>query len=214
MLLLGALLAACSTTRFEPAIGDRSANTPRVYLLGQGWHAGLIIERDAGPARLWPERGDFPEADFFEVGWGEREFYQAADPGVWMAVKAALWPSPSVVFMSGLRTPPETVFACSDLIALDLSPPRLESLLRYLHDSFDRAASARTAPLPGGRSGSGTFYPGRGRFHLFNTCNTWTAGALAAAGYPLDRPYPLTASGLIERVRPWGRTLAPRALCR
>lgn len=213
LLLLGALFAACGTTRLEPAPPSRAGDAPRVYLLGQGWHAGLIIERDAGTVRLWPERGDFPEAEFVEVGWGEREFYQAADPGVWMAVKAALWPSPSVVFMSGLRSPPESVFVCSDLIALDLSPARMERLLRYVHDSFDRTGSARTAPLPVSQPASWAFYPARGDFHLFNTCNTWTAGALAAAGYPLDRPYPLTAGGLVERVRPWGRILAPRALC-
>jgi len=213
LLVVAGLLAGCGVRPHEGGapIGDPA--WPRVYLLGQGWHSGLIIPRAAGRPELWPERADFPDAAFVEIGWGQREFYQAQDPGVLLALEAALWPSSSVVFLAGFRYPPAEVFPCSDLIELVIAPTNLERLLRYVHESFDRSGGGAVSPLAPGASNGGLFYPALGRFHLFNTCNTWTAGALRAAGYPIEPPYPMTSGGLVDRVRPLGTVIAPRAVC-
>jgi len=57
--------------------------------------------------------------------------------------------------------------------------------------------------LASGLGANSLFYPARGKFHLFNTCNSWTARALKAAGYPLGMLDPVTADELIAKVRPF-----------
>ncbi len=45
------------------------------------------------------------------------------------------------------------------------------------------------------------FYDARGRFHLFNTCNTWTARTLRAGGVNLSPSGVITADELVVRLR-------------
>ena len=45
------------------------------------------------------------------------------------------------------------------------------------------------------------FYPARGLFHLFNTCNTWTARMLSAAGVGASLSGVNTADDLMGRLR-------------
>ena len=55
----------------------------------------------------------------------------------------------------------------------------------YLHAAFDRGGATRVRPMAPGLVPSSAFYPGSGTFHLFNTCNTWTASGLASAGFAI-----------------------------
>jgi uncharacterized protein DUF2459 len=57
------------------------------------------------------------------------------------------------------------------------------------------------APLGPGLYGDSRFYPAHGQFHLFNTCNTWAARALQAAGYPMSSP--IIAGALLSQARPF-----------
>ena len=45
------------------------------------------------------------------------------------------------------------------------------------------------------------FYPAHGRFHLLNTCNTWTARMLTAAGVGVSPSGVNTAEDLMRRLR-------------
>ena len=53
--------------------------------------------------------------------------------------------------------------------------------------------------VPG--EGAGRFYAAQGRFHLGNTCNTWTARMLRAAGVDIDPGGVVTAGDLMGRLR-------------
>ncbi|MGH8525150.1 MAG: DUF2459 domain-containing protein, partial [Gammaproteobacteria bacterium] len=55
-----------------------------------------------------------------------------------------------------------------------------------IDESFARLGTGAAAPLGRGLYGNSRFYPARGKFHLFNTCNTWAARALGAAGYSIS----------------------------
>ena len=45
------------------------------------------------------------------------------------------------------------------------------------------------------------FYNARGAFHLFNTCNTWTARKLKQGGVAISPSGVVTADGLMRRLR-------------
>ncbi len=71
----------------------------------------------------------------------------------------------------------------------------------FIDASFERAGAARAAATGPGLYATSRFYPAKGRFHLFNTCNTWTARALAAAGFDVSASGTSRAETLMQQVR-------------
>ncbi|MFM8613524.1 MAG: DUF2459 domain-containing protein [Alphaproteobacteria bacterium] len=79
----------------------------------------------------------------------------------------------------------------------------LRRLLDFLRNSFDRAGAGRAVVTARGTYPFSLFYPATGRFHLFNTCNTWTAQALTAMGLGASLGGVNTAEDLVSRIRPF-----------
>lgn len=191
-------LVACAQGP-PPAPVDRGPPAHTVFVTGNGWHTEIVIAREdlPGDGRL-AEVADFPGAAFLAFGWGDREYYPARDPGVSLALRAALVPSASLMRITGLAESPERRHAKTDVLALPVSAIALDRLVSGIDATFDRPSGGRAAPVA--REGDGLFYPARGEFHLFNNCNTWTAQRLAAAGTGLDPSGVVRADPLIERV--------------
>jgi uncharacterized protein (TIGR02117 family) len=197
------LLLGCTANGVPEALREAGPTRP-VWLVAPGWHTGLLIRRaDIPPERL-PERADFPDAEYLEFGWGDRDYYQAPEFDLWITLKAALVPTPGVLHVAGFQTHPAGHFAPDDVLRIDLPEPRFRRLLDYVHASFARRGAARLPPLAPGLYGHSHFYAAAGEFHLFNTCNSWIAGALKAAGLPVSPRRALTARGLLCQVRHWG----------
>ncbi len=177
------------------------APTEPVWVVDHGWHTGLVMERSAIPAGLLPEQDDFPIARYLEVGWGDADFYQAREPDIWAALRAAVASRASVVHVVGLPARPEEIFAGGDVVQIRLSRPGFEALARFVDDAFGREGRPRAPMLGGGLYGTSAFYPARPRYHLLHTCNTWIARALRAAGVPITPVYAMTAGNLMWQVR-------------
>ena len=192
--LASALLCACATppvAEFAPAPAERA-----VYVVAQGGHTGLAVRRADVPPALIPEKRDFPDSDWLEFGWGDRDFYMTPRPGPWISFKAAFLPTQSAVHVQGVQGALAAVFPASEIVDIPVSRPALQGLLRYIHESFARADG------PAASLGRG-FYPGRDSFHGLRTCNVWTARALRAAGLPVEAS--LTVEGIMAQVRPLSR---------
>lgn len=181
-----------------------------VYVVNHGKHTGIVIRRADIPGGLWPESADFPQADYLDVGWGDWDYYQAPEPGLWITLKAAFWPTASVLNVAGFRGPVEAHYPYSEMIELRPSRARLERLIRYIHDSFLRNGKARVAPLGTPPYGSSRFYPAVGKFDIFNTCNVWVARDLRYAGYPITPSCALTAGNLMWQASRFGREIPPQ----
>lgn len=172
-----------------------------IYVIGQGWHAGLAIRRADIPPGLIPESADFPAADYLELGWGDREYYQADNPGLWLTLKAGLWPSAGVLHVVGIHGAVADRFGGFEILRFDVARSGVVKLADFIHSSFARDGAAKATPIGLGRGRDSLFYPANGTFHVFNTCNTWTARALEAVGYPIGRPF--TADQLMAQARPF-----------
>jgi uncharacterized protein (TIGR02117 family) len=174
-----------------------------VWIVAHGWHAGLAVRASDVPATLWPERGDIERAQYFEVGWGDRAYWQADDPGLRLALEALLVPTPSVVRLIGIEVPPAATFAGAEVVEIGLMPGAFECLLRFVDQTFARTGAGRaaaiSAPSPNIR-----FYPAHGSYHVFRTSNTWTARALRAAGVDITPAFALTPGSVVRHARRHG----------
>ena len=207
---LAAVLTACAAPAGAPQVasaasGAGPAVTRSVHVVSHGWHASLVLRGDDVAVAAWPAKADFADATHIEVGWGDREYYQAADPGVWLALKAAFWPRPGVLHVVAFDAAVEQYFAGTEVIEIGVTEPALQRLLERLRDSHELDAAGRPMALGPGLYGKSRFYASRERFHLFKTCNVWVATALREAGVPVTPALAFTAGRLMAQLRPLGR---------
>lgn len=197
------LCAACAGPVRMPAaaapVAVAATGNTTIYVVEQGWHVGVALRRTDLPAGWVPERVDFPEADYLELGWGDRAFYQADDPGLGLLLAAALWPTASVLHVVGVEGALGDHFDSAEILRIEVTHREFSDFAAFLHHSFAREDAANTPALGPGHVADSFFYPATGTFHVFNNCNTWAALALEAAGVPMGRPLPFTAGQLMTR---------------
>src|ERR687888_80572 len=208
IVLLGA--AGCATPG-PPLYPVPVQEEPRyIYIVRHAWHTGLVIKYDDIDPRLWPEKNDFPEALYLEVGWGDRDFYQTPRAGLGILLQAALKSPASVLFVIGLPTAVMRYFPYADILEIPLSQRALEEMVRFIHATYKRDASGQTIPLgPGHNHRHSMFYLAEGDYSLFNTCNSWISKALQAAGLPIRKA--LWASGVMRQAERYGRIIQVHA---
>ena len=207
ILSMSMMLFACAsaTDNLFPPGPDEPSRT--IYLVSHGWHAGIVVKRKDIPAGIWPQHNEFPEAEFLEVGWGDKDYYMTVDPGLGILLKAGLLPTSSVLHVVGFDGPVTDYFPRSQVIAINLSPAGFERLSRYIERSYAHGEKAPSQPLGPSLYGDGRFYLSRETYHVFNTCNAWTARALREAGCPITPAANLRVKTLMERVTKFGRVI-------
>lgn len=197
------LLPGCST-RPEPitdtdiftGLGDHS-----VFVVSHGWHTGIVLPAGmlmADNPRLKERFGDM---DYLEVGWGDEAFYQAEEITFKKAAGAALWPTASVLHVVAVPRSPASYFDNSEISLLCATDVQLHALTRFIADSFSRDPSGKIIPLQPGIYGDSHFFSGNGEFHLFSTCNKWTAKGLRSLGMQIDPTFQITADGVMSYLR-------------
>ncbi|MEQ8665386.1 MAG: DUF2459 domain-containing protein [Rhodospirillales bacterium] len=207
-LVIGLLLAACtserSTASRPPTLTDTAG---AIYVVSNGWHTNIVLRRsDLLPGRI-PEAADFPAARFLEFGWGDADYYPAERTTVSMTLRAALVPSPAVVHLVGVAQLPNYRYPEAEIIALLPDEAGLARLVDFIGSSFERGDAVRATSVGPGLYPDSAFYPATGRFHLGNTCNTWTARALEYAGFAVTPDGTTSAADLMIQIR----RLAPSA---
>lgn len=205
-ILAALVLTAFSGCQTAPA-PDVSTTTPKVapesgvhtvHVVSNGWHTGIVLARSDLSAGAIPETGDFPRARYFEFSWGDAKYFPAPEKTIRMAMGALLTPTAAVIHLAGLPAHPREIFPEAEIVDLTLHPGEFQDLLRYLDQSFLRPATSQSTP---GLYRFSRFYPARGKFHMFNTCNTWTARGLAAAGIAVTVAGTLRAEDLMRQLR-------------
>lgn len=208
LVLAGA--AACARPvegLYPPAPGEPTIS---IYLVTHSWHTGIAFRlADVAPG-LWELPVNFPATESVEVGWGDRDYWTASRPTVWLGLKAGLYPTPSALRFIGYSGPVERFFVDGDIAAVQVSRRGFNRLVEFVAASFARPQGLLIdlgpGPLPASR-----FYLGRGGYHMFNTSNTWTARALRAAGLPVWPWLSFTSSNLLYQTDGLGVVIQQQA---
>jgi len=198
LLVLAGVVAGCAGMGVP-------AGSNTIYLVGHGWHTGIVLPWTDEVARAWPPGLHVRQARYVEVGWGEREFYPAPRNSSGAALRALFWRNESVLHLVAFDAPVSDYFPAAERVAVGIDSAAYRRLIAAVGASFARAGDGRALPLAAGLYGDSRFYGSRDRYHLFNTCNVWTADKLRQAGLPVAPWRAITTGMLLRQARGLGR---------
>ena len=202
--LLGAACLGPVQDRYAPRPGEASVT---IYVVGHGWHTGIVVRRADVPTAAWPESGGLPVARFLEVGWGDRAFYESRDAGVSLALEAAFASTASVLHVTGFDRTPAEYFPRAEIIVIELSSRGMETVAGFISRAYARDAAGEPIELGPGLYPASRFYAATGRYSLVNTCNSWIAEALRAGGCPITPVWAVTAGNLLFQAERCGQVM-------
>ena len=204
-LFLFVFLPACAvSTQGQHPVG---AGIPGkvIYVVSHGWHTAIVLKREEIPDTIvWPELRDFAASQYIEIGWGDWEFYQAPEATWAMTLKAAFWPTRSVLHVAGFSEPVRKFFPANEVIEVVLTDEGFKELCRFIARTHMRVERDQGIKIGPGLYGNSGFYPAEGKFHVFRNCNSWVAQALRVAGLPVSR-FTMTAGSVMAQVRAFAR---------
>ena len=210
IVVVSVLLCACASPPKDLFPPDPGEPSKTIYLVSHGWHAGIVVKRADIPAGIWPQQHDFPDAEYLEVGWGDKDYYMTPSPHMGITLKAGLLPTASVLHIIGFNGSVTRYFAHSGVIRVELSELGFQRFCSYLENSYALDEAGRSQPLGPSLYGAGHFYLSRESYHAFNTCNVWTARGLREAGCPITPAENLSIDTLMTNVAKFGVVIQNR----
>lgn len=200
------LLASCSLAKtcYETAASGEALHS--IYVARRAQHTGIIVRTADWPTPSFLIN-DFPKADYLEFGWGDAAYYQAEVETIWLGLRAAFWPSPSVIHVIGLTAPLDKNAYADDIVEVRISHAGLLELVTAINAEFAAKTpigrELRSTPRPN------RFYNAHRSFFFPHMCNWWTAHRLKNAGCPITPWTVVTASRVLREAR--GFAEAPSA---
>lgn len=200
---------ACTSANTELFPEHESERPIPVILRSHGWHVGLLVPVNEQFTELMPpglHLGRETHA-YAELGWGDRNYYMSPDPGLWSTMKAALWPTTSVLHVAGYAELPRMPSGSG--VRVMLSEAGYHALLHHAASYFEipEAAGTQTIWLDEGLYGDARFYASGRRYYFPKTSNRWVAGLLQEAGVPINRFTALSAGTLMHRSLEFGQAV-------
>jgi len=204
LLTICVVLVDCAAAPGPKVPVQAFAPATRVYLVNHGWHVGVVVPRAKIPEGVWPQHRFFPDAEYLEVGWGDKRYYMTPDPPLGIMLSAALFPTPSVLHIVGFSGAVDSAFPQNEIIGIDLSEDGFRRLCRYIESSYASDGDGTGQFAGPGLYRESAFFLSRESYHAFNSCNVWTARALREAGCPIVPESTFTAEQLMSRVARFG----------
>jgi len=192
---------------FESPVGNpfpptsTSPGFVKIFVVKHTWHTGIILKTGFKYDPFVALENTFKGAEYIEVGWGDYDFFRSEKATVGMAVKAMLWPTKSVLHIIPYYRQPSLIFEDTHLVELLLPEEGYRKLLNYITISFSSDQNFRIIPLESENTVGGQFYLSDEKYHLFKTCNVWTARAIKTGGFPIAPFYALSSKNVMKQIR-------------
>ena len=211
------LLSGCSTAPYvvQPVPEQSPLRPHTVFVTMHGEYSGTEHTGIILPAKDMDEdlpflTERFAKAEYYEVGWGEKDYYQARKKTADLEFKAMYWPTDTAIHIVAIRKPPAEHFPRAEIIEIQLSGNEYNSLRKFISDTFYRNHEGKVSLLQSGLYGDDQFYLANGEYTIFNTCNVWTAKALKSAGRNISPSSKLTANSVMASLRKEQRQMQNR----
>jgi uncharacterized protein (TIGR02117 family) len=208
-LLLLTLLSGCASIQADSAATGPADTTTSIYIIRRAQHTGIAIPMKGWPNPQWALLKDFSGAEYLEFGWGDERFYQAEEETLWLGVRAALWPTSSVIHVIGLNQPIRVTAQADDVVQIRLSAEELREVALAIEQEFTGASPRATgvtlaaAPVPN------RFYSAKRSFYFPRMCNWWVAKHLQLVQCPVTAWTVITAGRAMKEARECATLSAP-----
>ena len=180
----------------------------KVYIIKDEWHTAFLFKVSDSLIQLLPSIQSFSEFNIVDIGWGDEEFFQNPSDDIYLAAKAILYPTPSVVRIAGMISNIESILRWVDYcVELTITKTQFIELCQFINESFELDESDNLIITSKRPSGVVIFYKSKLKYHLFYTCNTWVARGLEFIGYEIDTDGLITAEQLFDELMEIGKVL-------
>lgn len=167
------------------AVNDKNSTKKDVtiYLTTNGAHTDLILPMD-NDIKDWNIEFKMQDRTFHYVafGWGHKKFFLETPTWAELKVSTAITAAFGIDKNSLMKIEGfENIPAHQKTIPIYLSVVQYEQLVKHLKSYFVMAGNGDLIPVEDklGLYGKDVrFFESNGRYHMFNTCNTWTNNTL------------------------------------
>jgi hypothetical protein len=120
---------------------------------------------------------------------------------VWLGIRAALWPTSSVIHVIGLRSPiAENIYA-NDIVEVRVSADGLRRMAETIEQEFAERTPAATPVSLRAAPSPNHFYSAKRTFYFPRMCNWWIASRLQEASCPIQPWTVVTATRIMREAR-------------
>ncbi len=191
------ILSGCSAFKSWENLPVSYEDETTIYVVSHGWHTGIVIPGN-NLGELSFLENQFGKSEYYELGWGDKGFYEAKEITSNLSMRAIFWPTKSVMHVVSLPKKPNEYFPHSKTISVKVSKSGLSKLITSMELSFKKE-NDNIIQTRKGLYGNSLFFKGNGYYYITNTCNTWTAKMLKSTGAPIVSFLTLTASSVIKQ---------------
>jgi uncharacterized protein (TIGR02117 family) len=182
-MIMGKFLLLCIFLFIELSARTDSVT---IFLVKQRWHTGIVIQVSDIDSSYFPEVRYFSDFRFIDTGWGDEEFYRYPDFDAELAYKALFYSTPSTIRIEGFNFSIEKYLSISDQgFQINLDRNSFNRLCSFLSATFEKD-DGEVNIIEKRYNGNIIFFEAKGKYNLFNTCNTWVAYAFNKAGLKID----------------------------
>jgi hypothetical protein len=150
---------------------------------------------------IWPEIVHYLDKKYVDVGWGDEKFYQVPGYPFFIAARAVLFPTQSVLRVFPYDTPIlSAYFEDSRILRIQVNRQVLNKLSRFVSESYQRNEKGE-AQLSRLYENNNHYFLATRNYHLFFTCNTWVALAWKESGFDVRSFFVIYAKQLFRQLR-------------
>jgi hypothetical protein len=161
-------------------------NASIIYHVKYRDHSGIIIDRQRAAPYLSILENEFPDAKFLEFGRGDLKWYKTDKDRrhFGLQLRAILFSTSSGMFVWSLPRHPEKQYSHDKLKKIAISDITFNKLMQQISSSFalDDENKIIFEISNMDKGGEYRIYRARGKYHLFNNCNTWVDKILKKSG--------------------------------
>ncbi|MFT5658669.1 MAG: hypothetical protein ACI9KN_001950 [Gammaproteobacteria bacterium] len=205
---LVSLLPACAGKQLDRYVEQFDHYDNTAYVIDHGIHTAVVVDAIPLATRLGLADSFFSRYNYIEIGRGDAGFYQEQEAALSTTLKALFLSSPAVLHLSAYNVLPEKKFPLSKAVEIRLSRNALEKLLDAIASDF-KMQDGVAIELAQGRDASSRFFESKGSYHLFYTCNNWTADVIQQADYPIRHRWSFFSSSVMKQLDQVQRRLHP-----
>jgi len=182
---------------------DEAERTVSVFVTSHGWHTGIVVKSHYIKAVL-PDDPNLPQGRYMKFGWGDARYFPHRDPGFGLLLRAALWPTNSVVHVTAFDRETVDFFNISRVVKITLTESGMAEVAHFLAGEFQRDSDGNLIFAEQGLYGNSVFFLGKRKYFVPRTSNRWVARAVRSGGAPISPFYAVTAGNVIKQSRSIG----------